>query len=325
MQASEAVTAFVKCICEHKVSRECQVCAAASSRRRVEADDPTTARWQIGILELHDVALVMALIASLSSLAPASPPASAVSTNTGTSMSKMADLHAVTPAIAGSRANDRASAVFLNMVDVASSIATHRRDLLIPTFPQFIAALSGLVELLQLSGLDAAARVLNASPAGGAQRAAARFPAWALEGCVPSPSTCVGPKHARALTRLLVSLGTKTASSMHHGRPSASASAAAGAAASGPVTGPVSLTGPLSKHAPFLLVAFLRASTDTHAPLAPAVRQALTVGVLEVLGTLGKHEREALMRGFLGNHMEAERALLRALWKEHEKIRYKGD
>ena len=279
------------------------------------------------------MALIMALIASLSSLAPASLLASAPSMSASTGTSKMANPYAAVSPIAGSCANDRASAVFLNMVDIASSIATHRRDLLIPTFPQFICALSGLIELLQMSGLDASAsplssgpvRVSNAAHAAAAQRAAARFPAWALEGS--AASSWLGTKHARTLTRLLVSLGTKTASSMHHGRPStsASASASASAAASASASGPVSLTGPLSKHAPFLLVAFLRAATDTHAPLGPAVRQALTVGVLEVLGTLGKHEREALMRGFLGNHMEAERALLRALWKEHEKIRYKGD
>jgi hypothetical protein len=49
-----------------------------------------------------------------------------------------------------------------------------------------------------------------------------------------------------------------------------------------------------------------------------------TNGLAALLGAMGTMEREALMSGFLGAEEEAERALLRSLWREHERSRYKG-
>lgn len=185
------------------------------------------------------------------------------------------------------------------MLDIASAISSHRRDLLVPTFPQLVACLSGFIQILQLAG--------NAS---------ATAPLWAK-----TATAWVKPTHAKALTRLLVSLNTKSAT-LQHSKKRSRADTGRGEDSS---SNPTSLSGPLSKHAPFILVAFLRAATDNAAPLSSEIRRELTVGILEILGTMGKYEREALMRGFLTQSMEAERTLLKQLWKDQEKVRYKGD
>ena len=188
-----------------------------------------------------------------------------------------------------------ASIAFLNMLDVASAISSHRRDLLVPTFPQLVACLSGFIQVLQL-----------------ASNTSSLSPRWSR-----SSTPWVRPHHAKALTRLLVSLNTKSSTLQHHKKRSESSSR--------DDSKTTSLAGPLSKHAPFILVAFLRAATDNAAPLTSEVRRELTVGILEILGTMGKYEREALMRGFLTPSMEAERTLLKQLWKDQERVRYKGD
>ena len=120
------------------------------------------------------------------------------------------------------------------------------------------------------------------------------------------------------LSRLLVALGSKSSGSMRSRQKDEKGEKAEKKAS-------ISLSGPLSKHAPFIVVRYLRDATDSALPLSSEVRNELNVGILEILGNLGKFEREALMKGFLSSSMEAERTLLRALWMEQDVIRYKGD
>lgn len=87
----------------------------------------------------------------------------------------------------------------------------------------------------------------------------------------------------------------------------------------------VALTGPLSKHAPFIMVNYLTAATDSRFPLSPSVRKEINAGILEIISTMGKSEREALMKAYLQSDQEAERALLRVMWKEFDTVRYKGE
>lgn len=79
------------------------------------------------------------------------------------------------------------------------------------------------------------------------------------------------------------------------------------------------LAGALSKHAPFILVFWLRAGGPGRAILGPA-----TNGLAALLSAMGTTEREALMSGFLVAEEEAERALLRSLWREYDRSRYRG-
>jgi hypothetical protein len=202
--------------------------------------------------------------------------------------------------------NNQASLIFTDCIETASILAQHRRDLLVPTFPQFCAVISAYLSLLRLSGIS--------SSGAREKQLHANFPRWAL----PDEQDWLKSSHAKSVSRLLVSLGTKTTIlQKSHKRNDNSRSFNTGSV--------VSLTGPLSKHAPFIVFRYLKAAMDSSYPLSSETRQALNSGIMEMLGSMGKFEREALMKGFMNNSMEAERALLKTLWKDYDRIRYKGD
>ncbi|SCZ87683.1 BZ3500_MvSof-1268-A1-R1_Chr2-2g05149 [Microbotryum saponariae] len=138
---------------------------------------------------------------------------------------------------------------------------------------------------------------------------AATFPFWVWYGELQT----IGREHAKAIGRLLISLSTKTTtlttSSLTMATKSKSTS---------------SLVAPLSKHAPFLILIYLRASVHSTSPIPLTLRSELQGGWFEVMDAMGKWEREALMKGFLKDEEEAERAVLRRMWKAYEKERYRG-
>ncbi|GAA93684.1 hypothetical protein E5Q_00329 [Mixia osmundae IAM 14324] len=84
------------------------------------------------------------------------------------------------------------------------------------------------------------------------------------------------------------------------------------------------LSAPMSKHSPFVLYHFLKASTASQAAISPSLRAELMPGFVEVLAVMGKHERDALMAGFLRTEDEAERTLLRQMLVDFERERYTG-
>ena len=129
----------------------------------------------------------------------------------------------------------------------------------------------------------------------------------------------LGAAEAQLLSRLLISLTTKTL--LHKRRRRRDDDDDAAAKATSKI---VSLIGPLSKHAPFLLVSYLHLAVDSSAPIPAATRAELQPGLREVLGAMGKHEKEALMKGLLRDGDEPEREILRSLWKSWERERYKG-
>lgn len=122
------------------------------------------------------------------------------------------------------------------------------------------------------------------------------------------PSTPADVKDARLYGRLLTNMTAKTVSQ----RTDASTRHVS------------SLHGPLSKHAGYFLLQYLRACTLSPAPLSLPTRTELSAGIYEVIGTMGKYERDSLMNSLLAPKDEAERMLLRSLWKDYERTRYKG-
>lgn len=140
------------------------------------------------------------------------------------------------------------------------------------------------------------------------------FPAWIWAG----GAQAVGKAEAKALGRLLGSLTAKTttttAGKRKHGHGAADESSSTN----------TSLAAPLSKHAPFLLLNYLRACVHPTCPIPSALRSELQGGWFEVMDAMGKWEREALMKGMLGEDEEAERGVLRGMWKSWEKERYRG-
>lgn len=160
----------------------------------------------------------------------------------------------------------------------------------------------------------------------------ATFAGWIWDGGI----TALGRNEAKAVGRLLSSLATKTVVSA-----SLSLSSTKGNDNESDKkrdkkdTTTTSLSAPLSKHAPFLFLPYLSACIDPLSPLPSVLRSELLMGWYEIMDVVGKWERESLMRGFLAGvgvgggaggeeRREAERGVLRGMWRSWENGRYKG-
>lgn len=215
------------------------------------------------------------------------------------------------------------SEVFLTLATSVGHIVRHRKDHLVTLFPSLISVLSAFLSTLRRAGAGTLGSVLEgedetASVVVGhrAEREAkATFPAWIWEG----GRDAIGRNEARAVGRLLGSLTAKTTTTTASKRKSAISTGQAVDASAN-----TSLAAPLSKHAPFLLLDYLRACVHPTCPIPSALRAELQGGWSEILDAMGKWEREALMKGLLSEDEEAERGVLRNLWKSWEKERYKG-
>ncbi|KAJ8293894.1 N-acetylserotonin O-methyltransferase-like protein [Rhodotorula toruloides] len=215
------------------------------------------------------------------------------------------------------------SEVFLTLATSVGDIVRHRKDHLVTLFPSLISVLSAFLSTLRRAGAGTLGSVLEgedetASVVVGhrAEREAkATFPAWIWEG----GRDAIGRNEARAVGRLLGSLTAKTTTTTASKRKSAISTGQAVDASAN-----TSLAAPLSKHAPFLLLDYLRACVHPTCPIPSALRAELQGGWSEILDAMGKWEREALMKGLLSEDEEAERGVLRNLWKSWEKERYKA-
>jgi hypothetical protein len=213
--------------------------------------------------------------------------------------------------------------LFRTLVTTVTHLVRHRKDHVVPLFPLLISAISSFISVLRRAGFgttgsDVAIDELDVSVALGhrAEREArTTFPSWVWEGGVEA----IGRPEARTLGRLLGSLTTKTASQSTKRKKDINV----GGAEEGPTT-TTSLIAPLSKHAPFLLLTYLRACVHSTCPIPSALRSEMQGGWFEVMDSVGKWEKEALMKGFLGEEEEAERGVLRSMFKVHESTRYHG-
>ncbi|KAM0786575.1 hypothetical protein ACM66B_002031 [Microbotryomycetes sp. NB124-2] len=241
-----------------------------------------------------------------------------------------------------------ASSLYASLVSTITHIIRHRKDHVTPLFPLLVSCIASLVAVLRRPGfgstgsgaglhVDAgpqsssssssaanfahATTLTSTTTAAGLGRRAERearasFPEWAWTG---GPA-CIDRDEAILVGRLLGSLATKTTSFVHSGT-SKTTNGADGRLSSSKT---VSLIGPLSKHAPFILLPYLQSCVDSTCPIPSFVRRELQNGWYEVMDTMGKWEKESLMKGFLGDDDEAERNVLRDLYKGWESERYKG-
>ena len=191
------------------------------------------------------------------------------------------------------------TAAMAKVIDEASqlltSVALYRRDLLLPLFAPFCKLLSLLVSNIDLEIVPRPASETRNTYSNQESTSAHRWSRLVISLCARSNTT-----QRRGSNRAAVSSDRKRN------------------------TEQISLVGALSKHAPFVLFAYLRRSADTRTPLKPSIRAALLPGVYSLIGVMGQHEREALLRGFLTPNMPVERDQLRSLWTDYDKIRYKG-
>lgn len=236
------------------------------------------------------------------------------------------------------------SSLYLSLVSIVSHLVRHRKDHITPLFPHLVSTLALFLTSLRRSGFGTTTSVSSPNTAeeeeaglGLGKRAErevkSTFANWVWDGGV----TALAKNEAKAVGRLLSSLATKTVVS------SALTSSKA-------IVGndkdddkkrekremtTTSLSAPLSKHAPFLFLPYLSACIDPLAPLPSVLRSELLTGWYEIMDVVGKWERESLMRGFLAGvgggggiggeeRREAERGVLRGMWRSWENGRYKG-
>ncbi|KAK4055808.1 hypothetical protein OIO90_003061 [Microbotryomycetes sp. JL221] len=220
-----------------------------------------------------------------------------------------------------------ASDIFSSLTSTVTHIVRHRKDHATPLFPLLVTSISSLIAILRRPGFGTTGNGsnLNATPSPAATstglgRRAERetkstLPSWAWEG---GPDA-IGRDQAVLVGRLIGSLATKTTSFVK-----SSSTSAADEGKVGKSSNTVSLVGPLSKHAPFIILSYLHACVHPVCPIPSSLRKELQNGWYEVMDAMGTWERQALMRGFLGEDDESERNVLRELYRGWEKERYKG-
>jgi len=82
-----------------------------------------------------------------------------------------------------------------------------------------------------------------------------------------------------------------------------------------------SLAKPLSKHAAFVLKAYMDAMNDPLCVMPLDVRKELRPGLFSLCHMISEHSRDALMVSALD---AGGKATMKALWKEYEKQKYVG-
>ncbi|KAI0359178.1 hypothetical protein OH77DRAFT_1473878 [Trametes cingulata] len=185
------------------------------------------------------------------------------------------------------------AAMFHGVVNILSVLVRLRRDLVLNTLPHLGFLLRQLVFCL---------RSLRPQLGGKQSRLVMdTLPRWI------APSQPLSSQESKALARLLTTLTTKTMIRVH------------GAAAE--TQKPESLVRPFSKHAAYVLTAYVEAVNDPLCFVSAAVRKELQPGLFALCDMLGEHNRDAMMVSALDT---GGKATMKALWKEYEKQRYVG-
>ncbi|SPO23757.1 uncharacterized protein UTRI_03727_B [Ustilago trichophora] len=194
--------------------------------------------------------------------------------------------------------------LFDGVVSTLGSLMRLRQDLVLSFLPHLgslLARLCTLFRRLRRTHTSTRSRI----EASGTQRRALRrdLPAW-LDPELVTPLTAA--HSARALSRLLSSLVVKNVSLKARSSELAKAE---------------SLARPFSKHATYILVAYLKSLTAQNSIVPAEVRAELEVGMMTICEVIGQRQRDAAMDGLLDS---AGKVLLKRIWGEFEKQRYRG-
>ncbi|OJT14368.1 hypothetical protein TRAPUB_9083 [Trametes pubescens] len=194
--------------------------------------------------------------------------------------------------LAGSSTHEQSTdtATFHGAINILSALVRLRRDLVLNTLPHLGFVLRQLVSCL---------RSLRPQ-LGGKQRRLVldTLPRWL------APAHALGAPESRALARLLTTLTVKT---MVRGHDAAQK--------------PEALVRPFSKHAAYVLTAYVDAVGDPLCFVPGPVRKELQPGLFALCDMLGEHNRDAMMVAALD---ASGKATMKTLWKEYEKQRYVG-
>jgi len=190
--------------------------------------------------------------------------------------------------------------LYLQIASVASALVRNRRDLVAASLPHLALILCRLVSALK-------------SPRPNLGRKQSDIVTSSLPGWVTSAEP-LGEVEAKALSRLISALTTKTTLRSHFsGSVPSSGSRSLEAEAK-------SLTKAFSKHAPSVLLAYIRAVNDPLCLISRGVRDELTSGLYALCGMMGEKSRDSITP-VLDN---GGKMILMALWASYQKQRYVG-
>jgi hypothetical protein len=181
--------------------------------------------------------------------------------------------------------------IFHKIVASLSALIRLRRDLVIPVLPHLVAILRELLLLTRSCrpqlGSKQTAMVMRVKPR------------WIT---VEEP---LGSVEGRMLSRLLEALNVKTVIRSHTANEVQKAE---------------SLAKPFSKHAAYVLAAYIEALNDPLCVLGMEMRRELEPGLFVLCEIMGEHARDALVVTLDASG----KATLKLIWKEYEKQRYVG-
>ncbi|KAG6902814.1 hypothetical protein C0995_011301 [Termitomyces sp. Mi166 len=201
----------------------------------------------------------------------------------------------ITNFLAGSRVHDNNTAleIFHKIINIISALIRLRRDLVIHTLPHLGSVLRQLLMIVRTVrsslGMKQTSLVTDT------------LPRW-LNAKQP-----VGIEEVKALARLLETLTTK--SMVRNNAPNSETQKAE------------SLAKPFSKHAAYVLKAYITAMNDPLCLLPLEHRKELQRGLYALCSMIGDHNRDALMVSALDS---GGKLTMKTLWKEYEKQRYVG-
>jgi hypothetical protein len=194
---------------------------------------------------------------------------------------------------ATSRDRTTSSSTFHEIVLILSALVRLRRDLLLSTLPHLCNILRRLIFCLRSARPNLGPKQL--------QIVADTLPSWI------DPSKPLGPEEGKALARLLSALTTKSVARVHSERTEPQKAE--------------SLARSLSKHAAYVLQAYVEAVNDPLCVISSSVRRELQPGLFALCEMLNEHARNNLMVSALD---AAGKTTLKSLWYEYEKQRYVG-
>lgn len=184
-------------------------------------------------------------------------------------------------------------AVFQEIVGIVSALVRLRRDLVVNNLPHLGMILRRLTSTLRAPRPQLGAKqtrlVMNT------------LPSWITS------EEAMSAQEARALARLMTTLTMKTIVRTH--------------GQNAETQKPESLARPFSKHAAYVLTAYIEAVNDPLCHISTQVRRELQPGLFALCDMLGDHNRDAMMVSALD---ASGKVMMKALWKEYEKQRYVG-
>lgn len=198
--------------------------------------------------------------------------------------------------LAGSYEHDNktSTATFHRVVAIVSALIRLRRDLVVCTLPHL-----GMI----LQQLIMAIRQLRPHLGGKQSKLVTdTLPIW-INAAEP-----LGVEEGRALARLLTTLTSKSIVRTHQTSSTENQKAE-------------SLAKPFSKHAAYVLKAYIDAMNDPLCILSLDLRKELQPGLFSLCDMMSEHSRDAMMVSLLD---AGGKVVMKGLWKEYEKQKYVG-